>query len=83
MSNGKIIIGVAIVAAAIGGPFYVHNQVMKKASGFSQSVDKMAQALPENMKQEHTQKPGFFETTGEYKLFFKRADGFEQLGNVT
>lgn len=83
MSNGKIIIGVAIVAAAIGGPFYAHNQVMKKAAGFAQSIDKMAQALPENMKQEHTQNPSFFETTGEYKLFVKDGDKFEQLGNVT
>lgn len=79
----KIIIGVAIIAAAVGGPFYVHNQVMKKAAGFAQSVDKMAQALPENMKQEHIQKPGFFETTGEYKLFVKDGENFEQLGNVT
>lgn len=82
MSTGKVIIAVAVATVCIGGPLYLHNKVKTKVAGFSQSVDKIAKILPENLRQEHIQDSGFFSTTGKYRLLSKEENELKEVGVI-
>lgn len=84
MSTKKTLIAIAALVVCIGGPLYFQHQVKTRVNNFKMTVDKLENALPEGLKQEHTQEVGWFSSSGVYTILEARPDSdYSPVGVVS